>query len=249
MTITESTGAVATAIGQAVVPFLPADEGWEIVAEGAELPQGTTAAVAQRVADHYVAIVVTADMARRIQVGPPPADGLTDGLAPAVQALLQLFDIDATVELEAVNASAVRNEIHSESAVVGLVDGENHLITVVVSPPRAEIPAKTEDSATFQPIVGTGTTGTASGLEVLHEVVMGLTVELGRTSMSLRDILSIVPGSVIELDRAASEPVDVLVNGTLIARGEVVVIDEEFGLRVTEIIGHGPSRPNEELEA
>jgi len=93
------------------------------------------------------------------------------------------------------------------------------------------------DAATFQPILGSAATGPQSGLEVLHDVVMGVTVELGRTRMPLRDILTVVPGSVIELDRAASAPVDVLVNGTLIARGEVVVIDEEFGIRITEVVG------------
>jgi flagellar motor switch protein FliN/FliY len=55
--------------------------------------------------------------------------------------------------------------------------------------------------------------------------------------MPVRELLSIIPGSVIELDRAAGSPVDVLVNGTLIARGEVVVVDEEFGIRISEIVG------------
>ena len=65
---------------------------------------------------------------------------------------------------------------------------------------------------------------------------MGVTAELGRKRMSVRDLLALTPGAVIELDRAAGSPVDVLVNGTLIARGEVVVIDEEFGIRISEIV-------------
>jgi len=73
-------------------------------------------------------------------------------------------------------------------------------------------------------------------LDLLHDVELAVTAELGRTRMSVRDLLSLAPGSVVELDRAAGSPIDVLVNGTLIARGEVVVIDEEFGIRVTEII-------------
>ncbi len=73
-------------------------------------------------------------------------------------------------------------------------------------------------------------------LSLLHDVEMGVTAELGRKRMSVRDLLALTPGSVIELDRAAGSPVDVLVNGTLIARGEVVVIDEEFGIRVSEIV-------------
>ena len=74
------------------------------------------------------------------------------------------------------------------------------------------------------------------GLELLHGVDMEVTVELGRTRMTVRDLLALSPGAVLELDRAAGSPADLLVNGRLIARGEVVVVDEDFGLRVTEIL-------------
>jgi flagellar motor switch protein FliN/FliY len=76
-----------------------------------------------------------------------------------------------------------------------------------------------------------------ASLKLIRDVEMDVTVELGRTKMTVRNILSLLPGSVIELDRAAGAPVDLLVNGTLIGRGEVVVIDEEFGVRISEIIG------------
>ncbi len=71
---------------------------------------------------------------------------------------------------------------------------------------------------------------------VLADVEMGVTAELGRCRMTMRELLSITPGAVIDLDRSAGAPVDVLVNGTLIARGEVVVVDEEFGIRISELI-------------
>jgi flagellar motor switch protein FliN/FliY len=74
---------------------------------------------------------------------------------------------------------------------------------------------------------------------VLGEVEMGVTAELGRCHMTIREALALTPGAVIDLDRAAGAPVDVLVNGTVIARGEVVVIDEEFGIRISEILGSG----------
>lgn len=73
-------------------------------------------------------------------------------------------------------------------------------------------------------------------MSLLADVDMVLTVELGRTTLPVRELLSLQPGMVVELDRQASAPVDVLVNGRLIARGEVVVLDEQFGLRVTEIV-------------
>jgi flagellar motor switch protein FliN/FliY len=72
-------------------------------------------------------------------------------------------------------------------------------------------------------------------LERLYEVPVELAVEIGRTRMTIREALALGPGSIVTLDRLAGEPVDLLVNGKLIARGEVVVIDEEFGLRVTEV--------------
>jgi flagellar motor switch protein FliN/FliY len=71
----------------------------------------------------------------------------------------------------------------------------------------------------------------------LHSVPVELAVEIGRTSMTIGDTLGLGPGSIITLNRMAGEPVDLLVNGRPIARGEVVVIDEEFGLRVTEVLG------------
>lgn len=74
------------------------------------------------------------------------------------------------------------------------------------------------------------------GIEMLHGVDLEVTVELGRARMTVRDLLALSPGAVLELDRAAGSPADLLVNGRLIARGEVVVIDEDFGLRITEIL-------------
>ncbi len=73
------------------------------------------------------------------------------------------------------------------------------------------------------------------GLDVILDIAMPLTVELGRTKMLIRDILALGPGSVVELDKLAGEPVDLLVNDRPIAKGEVVVIDENFGVRLTQI--------------
>ena len=83
--------------------------------------------------------------------------------------------------------------------------------------------------------VGRSDQRTSPGIELLHGVDMEVTVEIGRTRMTVRDLLDLTPGAVLELDRAAGSPADLLVNGRLIARGEVVVIDEDFGLRITEI--------------
>lgn len=74
-------------------------------------------------------------------------------------------------------------------------------------------------------------------LAMLHGVEMSVTVELGRARLLMRDLLALRAGSIVELDRAAGSPVDVMVNGTLLARGEVVVVDDELGVRITEIVG------------
>jgi len=76
----------------------------------------------------------------------------------------------------------------------------------------------------------------AEELSRLHDVPVELAVEVGRTKMTIREALALGPGSIVTLNRLAGEPVDLLVNGKPIARGEVVVIDEEFGLRVTEVL-------------
>ena len=71
------------------------------------------------------------------------------------------------------------------------------------------------------------------------DVPVELTVEIGRTTMTIRETLEMGPGSIVALDRLTGEPVDLLVNGQTIARGEVVAIDEEFGLRVTQVVTPG----------
>jgi len=76
----------------------------------------------------------------------------------------------------------------------------------------------------------------AGNIGLIMDVSMEMTVELGRTKKLIKEILSMGEGTIIELDKLAGEPVDILVNHKLIAKGEVVVIDENFGVRVTEIV-------------
>lgn len=78
--------------------------------------------------------------------------------------------------------------------------------------------------------------GAQQDLDLLADVSMQVTVELGQVRMRVSDLLRLGEGTVVELDRAVSAPVDVLVNGSLIARGDVVVVGDELGVRVTEIV-------------
>jgi flagellar motor switch protein FliN len=100
---------------------------------------------------------------------------------------------------------------------------------VPVAMPAATMPA-------FAPLPGAGQGGDNSQIDLLLDISLQVTVELGRARMKIQEILGLRNGSVIELDRLAGEPADILVNGTLIAKGEVVVVDEKFGVRVIEVV-------------
>jgi flagellar motor switch protein FliN/FliY len=83
---------------------------------------------------------------------------------------------------------------------------------------------------------GAGGTGANPDLDMILDIPVRLSMEVGNTQISIRNLLQLGQGSVIELDRLAGEPLDVLVNGTLIAHGEVVVVNDKFGIRVTDVI-------------
>ena len=91
--------------------------------------------------------------------------------------------------------------------------------------------------AQFENFTGNiGTIASNENINLIMDVPLEVTVELGRTRKSIAEILDFAPGTIIELDKIAGEPIDVLVNGKFVAKGEVVVIEESFGIRVTEII-------------
>ena len=119
-----------------------------------------------------------------------------------------------------------------------------NLLWVVESSSAYSLMNITEDEADHalggQPAVANkkheSNTAEDSSLELLHDIPLDITVELGRLRMVVRDVMELGSGSIIEIDKAAGEPVDVLVNGRLVARGEVVVIEDNFGVRITEIL-------------
>lgn len=86
------------------------------------------------------------------------------------------------------------------------------------------------------------------GFDRVQDIPLDLSVELGRTTLLIRDILELGTGSIIELDRVAGEPVDLLANGRLIARGEVVVVDECFAVRVTEVVSTSRLAPQADYQ-
>jgi flagellar motor switch protein FliN/FliY len=91
----------------------------------------------------------------------------------------------------------------------------------------------------LEEVLDAGDAHVPGDLRRLRDVPVDVTVEMGRTRMTVGEALELRHGSIVTLNRMAGEPVDLLVNGTAIARGEVVVIDEQFGLRITDVLGQG----------
>jgi flagellar motor switch protein FliN len=147
---------------------------------------------------------------------------------------------------------ALQAEIDAARAAAGVMDLPTTSSVSTMAPPSMTMPAPTPITAApsapaqmptavhpvqFMPLTPEApTTERAHGIEMLMDVALEVSVELGRSHMSIGEILALRTGSVIELDKLAGEPVDVSVNGTLIARGEVVVVDEKFGVRITEVV-------------
>lgn len=97
-------------------------------------------------------------------------------------------------------------------------------------------PAEQVAPAAFTNFAPTGANGAGNDINMILDIPVQLTVELGRTRIPIKHILQLAQGSVVELDAMAGEPMDVLVNGYLIAQGEVVVVNDKFGIRLTDIV-------------
>lgn len=222
--------------------------------------EGSSAVVGQLsgVIEGFAAIAVSAALAEAIERGPFGDQQLAAALEPTLMdALAELqgpaggpVSLRGAREVDGALAFADADE-RSVVLAVPIIDEDEHVATVAVILEAPEVPEAAitpidlneinEDPVAqheFRAFDEPGrNTGRGQSLELLHSVEMSVTAELGRTRMTVRDLLALAPGSVVELDRAAGSPVDVLVNGTLVARGEVVVIDEEFGIRISEIVG------------
>ncbi len=223
-------------------------EGWtvELADPGAALPASGSRVVSGQIGPTTIHFVADPDLARHLQVGPPPADDLVEGVQPAfeaaVLALAPVLGSTAIGPLAEVDPTGLAiSDGHDVGVATMHADGVHRATLLVAVPTTAPAPTP-EAGLRLDPMPAGRLAAVPTGLELLHDVEMGVTAELGRTRMLVREVLELVPGSVIELDRAAGSPVDVLVNGTLIARGEVVVIDEEFGIRITEVVGHQEDR-------
>ncbi len=180
----------------------------------------------------HVVLVLDTETASALLSDPAGPGGAPEAaLAAAVRPALEAAAGAAgPVVLGPVEVGAVGDlDLSSVPVVPLLVDGTARAWVALVA-------GDGHDAApTPSPSAG-GALGGVAGLALLRDVEMTLSVEIGRARMTVRELLTLTPGSVVELDRAAGAPADLLVNGRLVARGEVVVVDEDFGLRVTEIV-------------
>lgn len=184
-------------------------------------------------ADAMVGVLVGTDLAEALAAAPSGALELGAALQPALDAAAGALGTSAGPG-QSLTGRKLASAVKAAAVAVPLLHGEEIAAVLFVgglAPTSTEAPAD-------RPVDTTATNPTlpSRGVELLHGVSMEVTVELGRTRLSVRELLALSPGDVLELDRAAASPADLLVNGRLIARGEVVVVDEDFALRVTEII-------------
>jgi flagellar motor switch protein FliN len=151
----------------------------------------------------------------------PTIESVGGAIGPVVLGPIQQLDVRLAVH---------RVLAHADAALVPLHGASEVRAAVALGLDAAAMPA------------ATGTAPSADRLDLLRGVEMAATAELGRARMTVNDLLSLHTGAVIELDRAAGAPADLLVNGRLIARGEVVVVDENYGLRITQVVADDSGR-------
>jgi flagellar motor switch protein FliN/FliY len=245
-TITEPQLALARNAAEAALAVLPTSRtlvaGQPVMAT-ADIPlegQAVTARFTGAVSGEAV-VVVGQDLADALKESPLGELDLTAAVRPALEAAARVFGpvvLDPGQTMEpgvALSALAAKDN----AVAVPLVEGEeiHAILAIALSawPGDEPAPAGVARRPDGQPpMVG--------GLDMLHDVEMEVSAELGRTRMAVRELLSLNPGAIVELDRAAGSPADLLVNGRLIARGEVVVVDENFGIRITQIVAPGTER-------
>jgi flagellar motor switch protein FliN/FliY len=243
-TITEPQLALARTAAEAALAVLPTSRQLSVGAPVTATPDALTEGQAitakfSGAATGEVVVVVGQDLADALKESPLGELDLTAAVRPALEAAGRVFGpvvLDPGQLMEpgvALSAIAAKDG----AIAVPLLDGGEvrAVVALALSPwPADATPAGVATQGGRGPVRG--------GLDMLHDVEMEVSAELGRTRMSVRELLSLSPGAIVELDRAAGSPADLLVNGRLIARGEVVVVDENFGIRITEIVSPGSER-------
>ena len=230
MTIATTTGRVAAeelaALLPTSVPLSVADF------DPATAPSpGASAVRAHFVGSTSADLMVVADQAIAAALASAGDDvSAADALRPALEAAAATLGAGV---LDTAEVLPVGDSLTDPDIEVFALVGEDGVaqawfgirVRVVAATPRAAAEPAVMDAATER-----------ARMRLLHDVELVLTAEIGHTRLPMHQVLDLVPGTILELDRAAGSPADVMVNGRLVARGEVVVVDEDYGIRITEIV-------------
>ncbi|GAA4344715.1 flagellar motor switch protein FliN [Angustibacter luteus] len=173
-----------------------------------------------------VVVIVQRELAASLADSPMGPLPLVDALRPALEALRVALGVGTLATVAETTAAGAITLLQAQDATIIPLQG--------TTGPAAWIAVSAAPSSAAAPAARPA--GPSAGMELLQDVVMELSAELGRTTMTVRELLNLQPGAVVELDRLAGSPADLLVNGRLIARGEVVVVDEDYALKITELI-------------
>ncbi|HEX7684767.1 MAG TPA: flagellar motor switch protein FliN [Trinickia sp.] len=142
---------------------------------------------------------------------------------------------EGTADLDAALAAAAAESAKQANAPVDDETSLDDWAAALAEQNSNDTPAPAA-AGVFQPLSKVEPTTTRNDIDMILDIPVQMTVELGRTKIAIRNLLQLAQGSVVELDGMAGEPMDVLVNGCLIAQGEVVVVNDKFGIRLTDII-------------
>lgn len=214
-------GTISTVLAVAQAPDL-GDEGIAVSANFAGAANGR------------VTVVVGEETLNTLLMSPEGALDPVDALRPALETVVHALGqctLEAGVEGDPAQALS-----QIADGAVAVIDAGGETLALIGLTLTAQPDTTPAPMPSFAPAGSPAPAGPRRTMDLLRDVQMDVTVELGRTSMTVQDLLALTPGSVVELDRAAGSPADVLVNGQLIARGEVVVVDEDYAIRITEIV-------------
>ncbi|MBT0993063.1 flagellar motor switch protein FliN [Cellulomonas sp. DKR-3] len=225
---TTSTSVDAAAVAQAAAALVPASVPLVAVPCAAgDVPADAQAVVATFVgAPSADLLLIAGDALADVEAAGAAAGARLvagDALRPALEAAAQVLGAGV---LEAVRTEPVAQVLVPGAEVYALQHEGMTLAWFAVRVRAGQAPAAAATRVPTQ----------RGSMRMLYDVDMTLTAQIGRTTLPVRQVLDLVPGTVLELDRAAGSPADVMVNGRLIARGEIVVVDEVYGVRITEIV-------------
>ncbi|MEV4274381.1 flagellar motor switch protein FliN [Actinoplanes xinjiangensis] len=244
-TMTAPQLALARNAAEAALAVLPTSRA--LVAGDPVIPDAGTVIEGQAITARFtgaasgeVLVVVGQDLADALRESPLGELDLTAAVRPALEAAARVFGPVVLDPGQLMEPEVALSALAAKDGSVAVPLRDETEVRAVLALALSQWPGDDLGAVNIsqRPAPSRAASG-RGGLDMLHDVEMEVSAELGRTRMSVRELLSLTPGAIVELDRAAGSPADLLVNGRLIARGEVVVVDENFGIRITEIVSPG----------